>query len=107
WPEHPVNLEPMRAEVARIKAAARARQEAKLKAEEQQTATNAAPGVPTRPKPTSPEIKPSIAETSVSPMPTAPESSHQRELLLGLIVALLGIGAVYLARKKSSGNSKK
>jgi hypothetical protein len=35
WPEHPVKLEPMRQEVAQIKAAARARLEAKMKAEEE------------------------------------------------------------------------
>src|SRR4051812_19678302 len=49
WPEHPVWLEPMRQEVAQIKAAARARLEAKLKAEEEQAAPHPAPGLPTKP----------------------------------------------------------
>lgn len=106
WPEHPVRLEPMRQEVAQIKAAARARLEAKMKAEEEQAATNTAPGLPTLQKPIPTEVKPMVAQAPVEPVTTAPGESRQRWLLLGLIVLLLGIGAVYRLRKKPSARQK-
>jgi len=102
WPEHPVKLEPMRQEVAQIKAAARARLEAKLKAEEELAATHTVPGLPKLQKPAPADIKPMVAQAPVAPMTTAPGESRQRWLLLGFIVVLLGIGAVYRLRKKPS-----
>jgi hypothetical protein len=99
WPAHPVNLAPMREDVARIKSAASAaRLGAKLDAPPASASTNKIPRA-AESKTNSPPVT-SAGSPSTSYGPTPAAQIRQRWLLSGLLVVLLGIAVVYLRRPR-------
>ncbi|MDB6124469.1 MAG: hypothetical protein JWQ71_3462, partial [Pedosphaera sp.] len=100
WHKHPVNKEPMRAEVAKIKAEARAKTEAEEKAQAEKEAAAA----PTKTK----VAKPGTVAAATSPDAVAPTAQkNQRWLLIGVIIALVVVGGIYLMTRKPANSTKK
>jgi hypothetical protein len=108
WPKHPVNLEPMRAEVAKIKAEARAKTEAQEKAEQEKEAALAqAKGVSGKPT-----TKSATSASSTDPTPAVatavtPAQQNQRWLLIGVIIALVVIAGLYVMTRKPADSARK
>ena len=104
WDAHPVNLEPMRADVARIKAEALAHQTGQTN---EVPATNVVPPA-LKPEPlpqakTPPPVIPPVIAAAPAPH-AAPDNSankKQRPILLGLMLILIVIAAWYLSARKS------
>jgi hypothetical protein len=107
WQERPVKLEPMRAEVAKIRAEARARVQAKMQEDEAKGVANSS--VDRTRFQNSATGKPMVA--TASPVKAVADTTHadgnQRWLLLGLIIVLLGIAGVYLFKRKPESPAKR
>jgi hypothetical protein len=101
WNKHPVNLGPMKDDVARITAAARARWETKMQPQlvsaqqQSQMSSNPPSSVIT--------TKPDSATNAAPGTETDSEQLHQRRLLLGLIAALLAVAVIYHFSRKRGG----
>ena len=108
WPAHPVNLGPMREDVARIQAAARARLDAKMGAQKQ-----AGVITPLTKTDISPANLQGVSSTnSASPdalaaryVPTSAAQIRQRWLLSGLMLLLLAVAAIYRRYKGSKAQN--
>jgi hypothetical protein len=101
WPKHPVNLEPMRAEVAKIKAEARAKTEAEEKAQAEREAA----ATPAKNKVSKPGA---TVAAATSPQSVAPEAQKsQRWILIGVIIALVVVGGIYMMTRKPANSPRK
>ncbi len=100
WNSHPVNLGPMRAEVAAIQAAARARQQAAAPETNNSPATTAPPPIPA-PAVSPPPVIAVVPAVQAESYNT--ENLKQRWRLLGLMVALilLAVWHLYLRKDKN------
>lgn len=94
WNAHPVNLGPIRAEVAKIRSDARTRVETKINPQE-----TPEPDAVTLPR-SAQSPPPASATTAAHESANSSENLQQRPFLLGLIFLLLGIGLVYVLRRK-------
>ena len=97
WPAHPVNLSPMREEVAKIRAEARNRVDTKLNSDEASGGAIIPPSAqaaPATPAATAP------AHASVQTEAEHAEALRQRWYLLGLIFLLLGVGVFYRLKRR-------
>src|SRR5262249_34983754 len=94
---HPVNLGPMREEVAKIRAEARNRIDAKINSSEVPNGTVIPPAA---------QADAPIPQTSAAPAPAShaeadnAQNLRQRPYLLGLIFLLLGVGIIYRLKRR-------
>ncbi|MDB6122082.1 MAG: hypothetical protein JWQ71_1075, partial [Pedosphaera sp.] len=102
WPKHPVNLEPMRAEVAKIKAEARAKTEAEEKAEEVKNLIPAVAKKTISGKPIKEEA--SLPVVGASTATGRPAWMTWAAILLGLLVVA---AAFYMMRSPKNVSSRK
>jgi hypothetical protein len=98
WPAHPVNLGPMREEVAKIRAEARNRLETKANSDEALGAV--IPPTAQATTATSGATAPSPAIANAQTEAEHAEALRQRWYLLGLIFLLLGVGLIYRVKRR-------
>ena len=97
WDAHPVNLAPMREEVAKIRAEARNRLETKINSDE------AAGGAVIPPTAQAAPATPTAVAPSHAPVQTEEEHAEalrQRWYLSGLIFLLLSVGVIYRMKRR-------
>ncbi|EEF62154.1 transglycosylase SLT domain-containing protein [Pedosphaera parvula] len=104
WEKHPVKLEAMRAEVAKIKADAQALALAKEKEQEAKAAaSNPSLKVANKSQSSALESKPAVAATEAVPA----SQLKQRWILVSVILGLLAVGAIYIFTRKPQSRPRK
>jgi len=99
WEKHPVKLDAMKAEVAKIRADAQALALAREKEEEAKAAAaNPSSKVINKANASPSESKPVVASASET---VSASQMKQRWILVALIIGLLAVGAIYMFRTKS------